>query len=208
MADHEPMTNVDPERVAEALAVYTDDRRAVNAANGRTKKHQNYYEDEHGVDAKAIRERYRESQMTAAERQRKYATEQVTRRAVGLWDAETPEEFDELMTRAASVEAASGEGADKLRAARAYNDGFNSGLKGGLSISDNPQAVGTLEHQQWAIGCADGVDQKAGDERTPMSVQAAPEPPAKPRAARKKAAAPSSLFGEPEEMPEPAGMPE
>lgn len=157
MPDEQPMTNIDPERVAEALAAYTEDRRAVDAANGRLRKHQLYYEKDFGVDAAAIRERYKEGRMTASERQQKYVTEQITRRAVNLWDADSPEDFEALMEQAVSVKAASGAGAEKLAGARAYADGFNSGAKGGAAITDNKYTPGTYEHQQWALGCADGL---------------------------------------------------
>ena len=154
------MTNIDPERVAEALAVYTNDRREIRAAHNRSKKHQKFYEDQYGVDQEAIRDRYKEAGMSAVERQRKYVTEHITRRAVGLWDAESPEEFDTLMEQAVAVQAAHGAGAEKLSGARAYSDGWNSGSKGGMAVEDNPYVAGTHEHQQWALGCADGVGER------------------------------------------------
>jgi hypothetical protein len=169
------MTNIDAEKVAEALAVYTDDKRTIDAANGRLRSHQLHYEQEHGIDAAAVRERYKESLMTAAERRQKFATEYATRRAVGLWEAETDSDFDQLMERAREVQKASGEGADKLTAARAYGDGFNGGLKGKMAITDNPHAAGSMQHQQWAIGCADGIDQRP---TAPTAVE--PEPPSPP----------------------------
>lgn len=210
------MTNIDAEKAAEALAVYTDDRRVIDSANGRLRSHQLHYEKEHGIDAAAIRERYKESRITASERRQKFAIEYATRRAVGLWEAETDSDFDQLMVRAQEVQKASGEGADKLTAARAYGDGFNGGLKGKLAITDNPHAAGTMQHQQWAMGCADGIDQRpTAPTSEPKPPPPAPEvaPPAPKRRGRKAANGqapepPPALFGDTEGMPATPGMPE
>lgn len=170
------LTNIDPNKVSEALATLTVDMTEVGQAMNVVKKkrktmkdHQTYYEQEFGIDAKAIRDRYDEMQMTPRERERKYVLEQITRRAVNLWDAESPEDFDELMAAASETQAASGDSASRLSAARARADGFNSGLNGGMAVTDNPHTPGSLEHQEWAIGCADAI----GESREAPAMEAA-----------------------------------
>lgn len=169
MSEAEPMTitNLDPNKVAEALAAFTTDigvvgqkMNEVKKARKTTKDHQTYYEQEHGIPASAIRDRYEELQMSPRERERKYLMEQVTRRAVNLWDAESPEDFEELMAAAVQTEAATGDSARKLAGARAYTDGYNSGMNGGSAITDNPYVPGTFEHQQWSLGCADALGEE------------------------------------------------
>lgn len=165
------MTNIDPDKVSEALAKYTDGRRLRRAVNKRIRDDQLYYESEHGIDAKEIRERYNETLMSAEELQAKFVVEQITRRALNLWDAETPEDFEHLMEQASQVEAASGPGAERLAEARARSDGFNSGLRGSKALTDNPHTPGSLEHQAWALGCADAI----GEPREASPMQAQPE---------------------------------
>lgn len=199
-----PPTNVDPERVAEAFAKHIDDRRRVDAANGLSRKHQNFYETEYGVDAEAIRERYREYRMNAAKRQRKFITEQVMRRALNLWDAESPEDFERMMEQAAGTRAATGDGAEKMEASEAYDQGYRSGLKGSSPITDNPHAPGTLRHQRWSLGCADAVGEP---EREAPAMEASNGTPAPaqteaPKKARGRARNPPAPAPEPEQ-PEP-----
>jgi hypothetical protein len=150
-------SNVSSELWAEALAIYTSDKGVVDRANGQLRKHQLAYEGQ-GIDAKQIRERYKEAQLTEDERIQLYADEQISRRALDLWSAESPEDFEALIERAARTEPATGPGADKLAGARAYNDGFNGGAHGGLTPDNNPHQAGSEQHQQWAHGCTDGVD--------------------------------------------------
>jgi hypothetical protein len=176
------LTNIDPNKVAEALAMLAVDMQTVGRAMQGVKKarkamkdHASYYEEQHGIDAEAIRERYKEMNMTARERERKYVVEQITRRAVNLWEAESPEDFEELMASAAAVAAASGESYDRLLGARARADGFNSGLNGGTALTDNPHTPGSLEHQEWAIGCADALGEEALDSLDQEEVQPAPQ---------------------------------
>lgn len=185
------LTNIDPNKVAEALATKIRDMTSLSQAMNGVKKvrkamktHETYYEEQHGIDASVINDRYAEMKMTPRERERKYVLEQVSRRALNLWDAESPEEFEELLAAAQQIEAASGESADRLVEARARADGFNSGMNGASPLADNPHYPGTLEHQAWALGCADAVGETR-PEAGPMQAAQPGDPPA--AAAQKKA---------------------
>lgn len=151
---------VDPEKYAEALAIYEQDKGLRDRASGQLRRHQMFYETEFGINAAGIRERYKESQMTEKERTKKYEGELIGRRALNLWNAEKPEDFEALIEAASAVEPASGDGYDKLSGQRAYDDGFNSAAHGGQVEKDNKHRAGTLEHQQWTRGCKDGLDYK------------------------------------------------
>ena len=205
-------SNVPSDLWAEALAVYTADKGIIDRANGQLRKHQLYYEDQ-GCSAKQVRERYKEAQLTEEERIQLYADEQRSRRALDLWSAEKPEDFQALIERAAETEPASVAGMDKLAGARAYNDGFNGGAHGGLTQDDNKHIPGTVEFVQWSHGCADGMDYAAtfGVPGTPKTADVAPRESAEPevpgsvtrtKRTRKQAESipteptPESLFGD------------
>lgn len=178
----EPRNTFDAEKYAEALGVYESDKGVVDRANDLKRRHQNYFEQEHGISAKEIRRRYAESKLTPAERADLYAEEQVGRRALDLWSAETGDDFDELMARATATPTASGEGADKLAAARSYNDAFNGAAHGDQTQADNPNDPGTQLHVQWSRGCADGLDYKETFlNGAPPRVDADQEPEAAPK---------------------------
>ena len=211
-------SNVSADLWAEALAVYTADKGVVDRANGQLRKHQLAYENQ-GIAAKQVRERYKEAQLTEEERLQLYADEHTSRRALDLWSAESPEDFEHLMERAASTEPATGQALDKLAAARAYNDGNNSARFGGSAAEDNPHTPGSSEHQQWALGWVDGVDEAV---RTQVAALPPPvEPPQSPRrrgTPRKIGAAATAppepaeepangLFPETSVMPELPGVP-
>lgn len=155
------LTNIDSNLWANAMRAYEADRGAVDRAQGRLRKNQLAYEKQ-GVTAKTIRDRYKERNMTREERQQLYAEEVVSRRALALtlWDAESAEDFDRLMERATAVQPADETELTSIDLARIYNDAFNSGAKGGMAIEDNPYEPGSAEHQQWAMGCADGIGEK------------------------------------------------
>lgn len=159
-AQKSPRNAPDSEKYAEAMALYESDKGVVDRANGLKRRHQNYFEQEHGISAKEIRRRYAESKLTRAERAAQFAEEQIGRRALDLWSAETGDDFDELMARATATPTASGEGADKLAAARSYNDAFNGAAHGDQTQADNPHLPGTDLQVQWSRGCADGLDYK------------------------------------------------
>lgn len=170
------MSNVPSNLIVEALAIYTADKGVVDRANGSLRKHQLAYEKQ-GVPAANVRQLYKEAQLTEDERTALYAAEQVMRRAAGLWDAETPEDFERLMEQASRTEPASQQAFDKLDDVRAYSDGLNSGQKGGGKVIQNPKVPGTSEHQQWALGYADGVDETT----RAAAVEEKPEPKKKGR---------------------------
>lgn len=150
-------TNVSSELWAEALAQYEEDKQMEDRARGRTKRHQIAYESQ-GIVPSEIRRRYKEAQLSEEERIAQYAMEQISRRALGLFDAETPEDFNRIMERAADTPKATGEGADKLAGVRAYNDGFNGARQGKQTLDDNKHVYGTDLFTQWARGCRDGLD--------------------------------------------------
>lgn len=218
------LTNIDPNRVAEALAALTINRSTVGLKMNEVKKArqtmkraEEYFEQEHGIDAKAIRARYEESKMTPRERERKYVTEQVTRRALSLWSAESEEDFEALMAAAVETQAASGDSAMKLDAAQARAAGLIAGMNGASPTTDNPHVPGSMQHQEWALGCADGVGE---DRETPPVPAAPPKPRGRPRkksasellaenAAKLGAEAAPPLFGDAEEeMPAVGALPE
>jgi hypothetical protein len=191
---------------AEALASFEADTGMMDRARGIRKKHQNYYE-EMGIPADEVRRRYKEGKLSEGERMKLYADEQESRRALDLWTAESPADFDKLIERAAQTTAATGAGADKLAGARAYNDGFNSARKGGASVDDNPHTYGDPEHQQWALGCKDGIDYNenlaghplAGVEPSPREAAPMEEAPSNRAPAPKKSARKKSSSGAPAE---------
>lgn len=226
------LTNIDPNRVAEALAALTGNMTVVGQKMNEVKKvrqklkrDETYYEQEHGIDPKAIRDRYAELQMTPRERERKYVLEQITRRAVNLylWNADSEEDFEALMAAAAETQAASGDSAMKLAGARAYADGYNSGMNGGSPITDNKHEAGTYEHQMWSLGCADAIGEEDQAEAPPMPA-ASPKPRGRPPGSRNRktasellaenaaklgAEAAPPLFGDAEEeMPAVGALPE
>lgn len=170
------MSNVPSNLIVEALAVYTADKGVCDRANGLKRKHQLAYENQ-GVPASMIRQLYKEAQLTDDERTALYASEQVMRRATNLWDAETPEDFERMMEQASRTEPASREAFDKLADVRAYADGNNSARMGGGKVIENPKVPGTSEHQQWALGWADGVDETT----RVAAVEEKPEPKKKGR---------------------------
>ena len=214
-----PQSNVDANLWAEALRIYTEDRGVVDRAQGQLRKHQLAYENR-GVTASAIRARYKEADMTEEKRLAMYAEEQISRRALSLWDAESPEDFERLMERASQTEAATPEELGKLAGSRARVDGFNSGLKGGLAITDNPHVPGSFEHQQWAIGCADGLGEKEREDKPFRASNGAdhdePRDPAPKKArGRPRKAAAETIADDPaptdaglfSDMPTPPGLP-
>lgn len=155
-----PQTNVNSNLWAEALRTYTEDKGAEDRARGTTKRHQIAFESQ-GITATTIRGRFKEANMTADERTALYAEEQVSRRALDLWSADSPEDFNRLMERAAKTEPATPEELGKLAGVRAYGDGFNGGAHGGLTADDNQHVPGSIEHQQWGRGVLDGIDYEA-----------------------------------------------
>lgn len=185
-------TNVDSNLWANASRVYAEDSGVVDRAQGTRRKHQLAFE-KMGVSASAVRARHKEREMTADERQKLYAEEQVSRRALSLWEADDPEEFERVMERASQTEPATTEEMDNLSGAHAYNDGFNGGAHGGLTVDDNKHVPGSVKHVQWARGVADGIDYAANLEGTPLVRQAHAmgdnAPPARPRGRPKKATA-------------------
>lgn len=153
-------SNVSSELWAEALAVYEADKHHEDQARGTTKRHQIAYESQ-GINPTMVRRLYKETQLSETERLELYATEQVARRALDLWNAETPEEFNRVMERAAATAPATGEGADKLAGVRSYNDGFNGARHGKQTQTDNPHVAGSALFVQWRAGCGDGLDYNA-----------------------------------------------
>jgi hypothetical protein len=192
--DSQQQTNIDSNLWAAAMAAYEQDKGAVDRARGRLRKNQLAY-DKQGVPASAIRARYKERNMSRDERQQLYAEEVVSRRALALtlWDAESEEDFDRLMERATAVKPAGDDSLTAIELARIYNDAFNSGARGGMAIEDNPYQQGTAEHQQWALGCADGIGEKPR-EAPPMQT-AQPEVQKRPRGRPRKQSA-SELLAE------------
>ena len=222
MPDSErPQTNVDSNLWAAAMRAYEEDKGIVDRAQGRLRKNQLAYETQ-GVPAKTIRDRYKERRMTQEERQQAYAEEVVSRRALALtlWDAESAEDFDRLMERATAVTPAADDSLTAIELARIYNDAFNSGARGGMAIEDNPYQPGTVEHQQWAMGCADGIGEKpreapqmqANEPGGPSPAPTDAAPQKRTRAPRKSPVAdpepPARLFGDDEEMPALSEVPE
>lgn len=168
-------SNASSEVWAEALAQYEADKGVLDRARGVIQKHAKYYEDA-GIPAKAIRARYAEAQLTDDERAQLYAEEQISRRALDLWNASSADDFNRLIERAAETMPAVGAGASKLDGVRAYNDGFNSARHGKATMDDNPKQPGTPEHQQWAHGCSDGIDYNVNLAGNPMVRSADPAP--------------------------------
>lgn len=181
---------------AKAMADYEEDRGVVDRANGKLRKRQKYWEDEHAISAKEVRRRYKERDLTESERLALYAAEQESRRALDLWSASTPEDFEALMERAASTPVSMGDASEKLAGARAYNDGFNSGAHGTLGSIDNPHLAGSLVHVQWQRGFVDGLDYKetfgGGDVASREDTEDEPPAPPKRRGRPPKKAAPET----------------
>jgi hypothetical protein len=111
-----------------------------------------------GISAELVRLMHRESKLTADERQTKYADELRYRRAVSLWEADSEEDFDRAMQQASETAVAGVKAQERLAAARAYNDGFNSMVqsKGKSTAADNPNEPGTIGHAEWTKGHRDG----------------------------------------------------
>lgn len=187
MTKEQAQTNVNASLWAEALRHYTEDRGAEDRARGVTKRHQLAYEHD-GINPVVIRQRYKEANMTRAERAAAYAEEIVSRQALGfsIWDADTEADFDRLMERARATETAPQEDLDRIAGAVAYSDGFNSGAHGGMTVTDNPHPAGSIQHQQWELGCADGIGEKPREAAPMQAAQpangtatAAPDAPKK-----------------------------
>lgn len=158
---------------------------------------------EQGVPTTHLLRRQEESDLTDSERTQLFTIEQMSRRALSLWDAESPEEFERLMSAAIATPPASQDALDGLDVVRFYGDGYNCARHGGETQDNNKQSPGSLAHQSWARGCADGLRDKelAGGlvasvpERTAVAMQEVTDSvvrelaPKKARASRKKAEA-------------------
>jgi len=235
MAKHPTeQSNVSSELWAEAMGQFTMDTslidrasKIVKRARDRRKKNQARYA-EAGVPAAMIAKLYGEDRMTESARISLYAIEQVGRRALDLWNAETPEDFNRIMERAAATEAAIGLGAEAREHARVYVYGFNAAMHGHQSKDDNPHAAGTRNHVTWLEGYGDAskemaemeeflsppslteaVEREAGAMAAATDTVAKTDAPAKRPSRKKAAAAPpaeepaAGIF----EMPEMPGLP-
>jgi hypothetical protein len=203
-------SNLAPETWAEALATYESDTTEIQRATEVRRRHQQFYA-EQGIPATEVKKRYKESLMTEDARLELYAVEQVSRRALDLWSASSPEEFEQIMERAAATEAASGKVLDRLAGARAYSSAFAGarGEKSEQTPGDNPHAPGTEQHVQWAQGHRDGVDFNESFQ-APKSNDA-PKRQGRPKGSKNK----PKVEASPESTPEPepaedifASMPE
>lgn len=195
--DQPDISNVPSELWAEAMANYVTDtglvdraKAIVRRARDRRKKNQEKYAEE-GIPADMIAKFYDEDQMDEGERIALYAMEQTGRRALDLWNAATPADFNRLMTRAAKTQPAWGDGSSLLDVARAKVAGFNGTMHGGQTDRDNPHAPGTEKHVAWAKGYADAmtemgqVEKFLAGEPSEVAAQPEPDPPTPPKASRK-----------------------
>lgn len=170
-----PATNISSDVWADALATLETDngeieRRAdaVRAARKRRTANLKMFA-ERGIPTNVLLDRYDETLMSEDELHQKFAMEAMSRRALDLWSAKTPQDFNVLLERAVQTQPASFDHLEKLRGARAYNDGNNSARHGGFTQKDNPNAAGTIEHQMWGRGCLDAIRE--------MTEKTAPKPP-------------------------------
>lgn len=184
MAKPAIQSNRESDLYAEALRVFTENKGAEDRARGNTKRNQLMYESQ-GVSATMIRSRYKEANMSQADREALYAEEVKSRRALNLWNAESPDDFERALERAVAMPPATTEALEALEGARAYNDGFNGGAHGGLTPDDNKHVPGTVQYQQWARGCLDGIDYKENFELPSAEPPAEPEPAPEQSAPRK-----------------------
>jgi hypothetical protein len=178
-----PMTNVSSDVWADALATLERDngeidRRmdAVKTARKRRKENLKVFS-ERGIPTSVLLARYGETLMSEDERHQLFAMEAMSRRALDIWSAKTPEDFNRLLERAVSTQPAKFDSLEKIRGARAFNDGHNSARHGGFTEKDNPNAAGTIEHQQWAKGCRDAIREMT-NKATAKKSDAPPSPSA------------------------------
>jgi dsDNA-binding SOS-regulon protein len=164
-------TNVSSELWAEASGVFVLDTNLIDRAKhilkrarDRRKKNQARYS-EQGIPANMIAKFYDEADLSEVERTATYALEQIGRRALGLFAAESPEDFNYIMERASATERASAEGEDIKRDAAAEVDGFNGTFHGGQTRDDNPHPAGSRQYVAWDRGCKAAMQEMEDIER-------------------------------------------
>lgn len=195
-----PDTNVNSNLWAQATRVYIEDSGVVDRAQGTRRKHQLAFE-KMGINAKTVRDRVKELDLSSDERQAMFAEEQISRRALSLWDADSPEEFEQTLERASQTPAADIDALDAIAGERAYSDGFNGGAHGGQTVDDNKHVPGTLLHQRWAIGCEDGIEYMAKLDGTPLARSSAPMEANGSADHAEREAAPKKSRGRPRKTP-------
>jgi len=180
-SDTAPDSNVSSELWAEALANFTLDTSLIQRGQGivkraraRRKKNQAKYA-EQGIPSVMVAQLAAEADMSEIERINLYAIEQVGRRALDLWSAETPEDFQRIIDRAAATLPATGAGADTRAAVNARVNGFNGTFHGQQTRDDNPHDPGTRQYVEWDKGCSEALTEMAEIEAF-FSIEPATEP--------------------------------
>lgn len=168
-------TNTSPDLWAEAMETYERDtgdldrkQELVRLARKRRTANLKVFA-ERGIPSSHVVARYEESVMTEDERHQLYAIEAGSRRALDLWSARTPEDFNQLLERAVSTPPASQDSLDKMAGERCYNDAYNSVKHGGLTEQDNPHIQGTLKYVRWDAGCRRAMNEMRILELRPMA---------------------------------------
>lgn len=153
-------SNVTPELIAEALAVYEEDKGVHQRAGMALARNQAKYETL-GVSAKRIRKMWQESQMTKEELAEEIAEDTRYRKVLGLieYDVKTGQGSFASAIGAAQVPKADHTAMTRVIEGRAYNDGYNSALHGKGAV--NLHLAGSAEHASFARGENDGLRDKA-----------------------------------------------
>lgn len=152
----ETVTNADADTVAQCATEYEALMADQARVGQRIATMLGRYEKQ-GVDPKAIKHCYRLSKHNPNERARLRAVCDEYAEILGLVTVE-PDGQGSFADGIAPKTAPklSDTAAAKLAAARAYNDGFNTGLHGGDIAGRERYATGSLEFVQWGQGFDDG----------------------------------------------------
>lgn len=157
--DADKTANVDPNDIADCAAEYEllmgqrsrIDAKIAHCFDRFEKK---------GVTRAPIKRAYKRRNMTADEVRAELAEDTLYARVLGHieWDKQGQASF----TKAMSVEIArpNGDAASRLAGARAYNDGYNTALHGGL-IGSCKHQTGSEEFVRWRDGWQDGSEARA-----------------------------------------------
>lgn len=142
-----------PERRAEVLAEYTILTTAGQRNNQAKSTLLKNFASE-GGDPKALKSLHASLKLDPAEAAAKLDTLVQYHHGAGIkvrfLDSGQGTVIDELVPGPRS------EANEKLAKARAYSDGYNSGLKGNSAPHDNPKSIGSEEYVEWHNGRDDG----------------------------------------------------
>lgn len=150
------LTNENPDEVAKCFSEYVSLMRDQARIAQRIATLFDRYEKTGGVDRKAIKIAYKMSQQDPEIVARERAREDEYMRLLGIIEVDDDgqvvmsEDFAPTVPKKLTNEAQ-----ELIDRARAYSDGYNTGLAGG-TLEHNTHEPGSMKHQEWVVGFHDG----------------------------------------------------